>query len=94
MKGGDKVIKNTPSYEILANDDYAQAFQFTPVDMVDPDQAEEKVVSDYIAKVMYQAYLKEGQQKFDFKKVLTKRAYRQASKARKLKSISDEGNQV
>jgi len=33
--GSEQIIENTPTYEILANQTYAAAFQFTPIDLVD-----------------------------------------------------------
>ena len=38
--GGWRVIKNAPNYDILANQSYQQAFQFTPIEMCNNSEEE------------------------------------------------------
>jgi hypothetical protein len=52
--GGWRVIKNAPNYDILANQSYQQAFQFTPIEMC--NNSEEEQISETIIKVLNMAY--------------------------------------
>ena len=56
-KNGAKRIKSTHNYEITSNPRYADAFQYTPVEM--RDTKEEKVNSNLVLKHLKLAYLAE-----------------------------------
>ncbi len=54
-------IRTSPNYEMLQNPKYAEAFQFTPIDM--RDTAEEKEATDMVIQLLNLAYIKEDQSK-------------------------------
>ncbi len=54
-----KIIKSTHNYEIQSNNKYADAFQYTSVEM--RDNAEERIQSDFVMKNLKFAYVEESQ---------------------------------
>jgi len=85
-KGGWRVIKNAPNYEILSNMKYVQAFQFVPIDMT--DLAQEVEISDTLLKVLYMPYLKEGYTKIDFKRPMPTRMQKIADRKKKKAAVA------
>lgn len=71
---GTKVLKNAVNYEILSNQAYVTAFQYTPIERCDTE--EELAVSDVIMKVLYMGYTKNSNKDFDFRSAMNRRAAR------------------
>ena len=57
-----KQIRDCHNYEIISNIAYADAFQYTPLDLRDTEA--EKITSDMVLKILNLAYIPEKQSNY------------------------------